>query len=190
MSETPKAEPVAKKASSKDSPVDVEPHHASADPEAARQYTDIALTGLFNAHAVLIASERQAIWTRYTAMMMGNAIVIGFLSQQIERAGRAAVGCVLGIVLCACWFAMLRHGYELFSVQISAAMRFSWQDAAPNPVTELWDKIYDPTARQERRVPSGGIWVARDWIRIGAYGVILIFLISYVSLGALTFMEM
>jgi len=39
------------------------------------QYSDIALTALFNAHVNIINSERAAIWQRQTAMTLANSVV-------------------------------------------------------------------------------------------------------------------
>ena len=44
-------------------------------PQVTEQYSDISLTGLFNAHTAIINSERQAIWQRYNVLLLANAVI-------------------------------------------------------------------------------------------------------------------
>lgn len=81
------------------------------------QYSDIALTGLFSAHVSLISSERQAIWQRFTAMLIANSLIFSFLTQTRRTGdGRSleaidvTVAVVFGLLLCVAWWGMTVSG--------------------------------------------------------------------------------
>lgn len=103
--------------------------------QITEQHADIALTGLFNAHANQISSERNAIWQRYTAMLIGNSIVLAFMGGPTPSRYRAVVAAFFGIVLCVLWLGMTMSGWRVFRMRVQLALQFTWVnlDARINP---------------------------------------------------------
>ncbi|TSC77767.1 MAG: hypothetical protein G01um101429_970 [Parcubacteria group bacterium Gr01-1014_29] len=103
--------------------------------QVTEQHADIALTGLFNVHANQISSERQAIWQRYTAMLIGNSIVLAFMGGVTSSRYRAVVGALFGIVLCLFWYGMTKSGWRVFRMRVQLALTFAWTnlDSRVNP---------------------------------------------------------
>lgn len=92
------------------------------------QYTDIALTGLLGIHSGQINSARQAVWQRYTAMLIANSIIIGFMGgggQLLEKFDRA-VAAFGGIALCCSWLALLIVDNQGLARRIVRANEFRW----------------------------------------------------------------
>jgi hypothetical protein len=120
--------------------------HGTA-PAVTHQSSDIALTGLFNAHMALINSERQAIWQRFTAMLIGNSIILNFLAAG-PSPGRpwyeVIIGAWFGIVLCVCWWRLSKAGWKYIGTLQATANRLQWDKNAPwlNPFHQLfeWEK--------------------------------------------------
>lgn len=104
-------------------------------PQATEQYSDIALTGLFNAHANQISSERQAIWQRYNVMLIGNVVIFGFLGGGGRTKSEVLVGATFGILLCATWWVITVSGWHLLTMRIERALQFQWPglDERANP---------------------------------------------------------
>lgn len=94
--------------------------------QVTEQYADIALSGLFNAHAVQIASERNVIWQRYTAMLIGNSLVFAFTGGAAPSLFRPIAGSLAGIALCAIWYGMTKSGWTVFRMRVDRALEFSW----------------------------------------------------------------
>lgn len=104
-------------------------------PQATEQYSDIALTGLFNAHMAQVNSERQAIWQRYNVMLIANAVIFGFLSGGTRTIVEVVFGATFGMFLCSAWWVISASGWKFFSMEMDAALRFFWSqlDRAANP---------------------------------------------------------
>jgi hypothetical protein len=110
--------------------------HPKGDPNEAH-HTDIAMAGLFNAHVATINSERLAIWQRYNAMLLANAIVFGFLARQGSlKTLEVLFGTLFGVVLCVCWLVLTVSAWNLFNLWYTNARRFSWPklDEGANPL--------------------------------------------------------
>ncbi len=103
--------------------------------QVTEQHADIALTGLFNAHAGQISSERQTIWQRYTTMFIGNSIVMSVASGTGRSLFQTIAGALLGLILCALWFGMTVSGWRVFRMRVDRALGFSWTgfDPRANP---------------------------------------------------------
>ena len=99
--------------------------------QVTEQYADIALSGLFNAHANQINSERQAIWQRYTAMLVANSLVFAFMGGVAPSLYRPIAGSIAGIVLCAIWYGMTKSGWTVFRMRVDRALEFSWPTLGP-----------------------------------------------------------
>ncbi|MEK7098914.1 MAG: hypothetical protein AAB916_00150 [Patescibacteria group bacterium] len=100
--------------------------------QATEQYADIALTGLFNAHTAIINSERQAIWQRYNVMLIGNAIVLGFIAGGTRTKEEILAGAFFGFVLCTAWLAITASGWGLLAMRIERALQFQWPGFDPS----------------------------------------------------------
>jgi hypothetical protein len=129
---------------------------------ASQQYSDISMTGLFNAHVALLNSERQTIWQRYSAMLIANSFILGFLDRQ-----RPVFAALVGILLCAAWAIMTWSGYRLFLLEMAEMRRFVWPGlpSGANPIA-----------------PSLAYRDAGDWIYRMAWFVIALFGIAYAKL--------
>ena len=95
-------------------------------PQVTEQHADIALTGLFNAHTAIINSERQAIWQRYNVMLLGNAIIFGFLAGGTRTASEMIFGIIFGIALCIAWWVITESGWRLLGTRTARALQFQW----------------------------------------------------------------
>lgn len=93
----------------------------TGNPKAAN-YSDIALTNLFSAHLSAINSERQAIWSRYQAMLLANAIIA------VVTSGGRVLWWTVGLALCVLWFWMTVSGYRIYRDYIQTAGQFSWPE--------------------------------------------------------------
>lgn len=129
---------------------------------ASQQYSDICMTGLFSAHVALLNSERQTIWQRYSAMLIANSFILGFLDRQ-----RPVFAALVGILLCAAWAIMTWSGYRLFLLEMAEMRRFVWPGlpSGANPIA-----------------PSLAYRDAGDWIYRMAWFVIALFGIAYAKL--------
>lgn len=129
-------------------------------PAPTKQYSDIALTGLFNAHLSVLNSERHVIWLRYQSMLLANSIILGFVAQ--GQRGRV-VGSIIGLLLCFAWLVISVSGWRLTFRLNDAASGFAWQSlgASANPLE---------TYREYR---------LHDWIFWGAIGVIVLFMVAH-----------
>jgi hypothetical protein len=128
----------------------------------SEQYSDISMTGLFSAHVALLNSERQTIWQRYSALLIANSFILGFLDRQ-----RPAFAAVVGLLLCAAWAIMTWSGFRLFLSEMSAMRKFVWTGLPSGA---------NPIAASFAYRDSG------DWIYRMAWCVIALFGVAYVKL--------
>lgn len=140
------------------------------------QYSDIAFTSLFNAHVAIINSERQAIWQRYSAMIIANSIVLALASlAQLPSEQKVLFTLILGLPLCSIWYFMTVSGYRLFLMEVRRAQEFIW--------VGLGEKInpFTVALEYERGKPGGFIFRASlfviAWFVLGYlyYPVMLFF---------------
>src|SRR5262245_35324605 len=84
-----------------------------------QEYTNVTIVSLLNAHIATINSERQALWLRFTAMLMTNAFLYGY-SQQLQAPTtlQAAFAAGFGWALCMAWLVLTISGFRLFSLQL------------------------------------------------------------------------
>jgi hypothetical protein len=99
-------------------------------------YSDIALTGLFNAHIATINSQRQVIWQRYNIMLLANAAILAFFARGQPNPYEAVAAGLLGFVLCFLWRVMHGSAWNLFNMLVDEAHGFSWSgnDKQINPL--------------------------------------------------------
>jgi uncharacterized membrane protein YfcA len=105
-------------------------------------FNDAALTiGLFGAYINNLCSVRNAVWTRYTAFLIGNSVFVAFVGGVAEvTSPERAIGAFFGVILCVIWFWMLLCDRSLFDLLLSEASSFSWpalRDKKINPVSVL-----------------------------------------------------
>jgi hypothetical protein len=94
--------------------------------DAHQAYFNTTIASLLNAHIVTISSERQALWLRYTAMLLANALLYGFF-MQLQAPTTLQVGFAAGFgwALCIAWLALTVSGFRSFMVQLDAASAFA-----------------------------------------------------------------
>jgi hypothetical protein len=147
--------------------------------EAHQAYFNMTIASLLNAHIVTISSERQTLWLCYTAMVLANALMYGFL-MQLQAPTTLQVGFTAGFgwALCMAWLALTIHGFRSFILQLDAASAFAKPQLEAihqfaNPVNSY--SYSDPIliGIQWRR-PRRGPWQLRTMVF-----VIVLFMLAY-----------
>jgi uncharacterized membrane protein YczE len=83
-------------------------------PAGQSQSVDLVSTSLLAAHIALITAERQALWQRYTALLLANAILLGFFTQlQAPTKLQVYFASGFGVVLCLAWLVSTISGMRL-----------------------------------------------------------------------------
>lgn len=139
--------------------------------QVTEQHADIALTGLFNVHAGQINSERQTIWQRYTAMFIGNSIVMSVASGTGRPLFQIIAGALLGLMLCVLWFSMTVSGWKVFRMRVDRALGFAWTGLDPNA------NPFSVTIEYEAGRFGGWLYQFALWVIVlfsMFYGVILV----------------
>lgn len=90
------------------------------------RHTDIAKTGLFNACVSVVNSERQTIWQRYNAMLVGNAVVLAFQRGSPAHSFENLIGSGMGFLLCVFWWMLTIDGWRFYDLYCKQAAKFSW----------------------------------------------------------------
>jgi hypothetical protein len=151
------------------------------DQQAYTNMTIASLTiaSLLNAHIATINSERQALWLRFTAMLLANALLYGFsLQLQAPTTLHACFVAGFGWALCMAWLVLTISSFRLFSLQIDAASRFARPqlegiDEYANPVNVVWHTSPMIIGIQ-RRVARRPHWQFRAMVF-----VIVLFMLAY-----------
>ena len=149
--------------------------------EKDRVYSDIALTGLFNAHIVLFTQEVQWFWRHYQIMLLANSFIFGFfLNLKNPTLFQAFFGLVFGLVFCWLWWKMTYTASVYQDIWQEAAQRFNWPEfktggRPSNPISYAMERRKEVV--KEKR------WCIKDHrIRTMSRSVILMFAVSYVCL--------
>jgi hypothetical protein len=130
-------------------------------------YSDTAIANLFNAHVNSLNAEKQIIWHRFQAMLLGNSIIISFATKEAAEPIITLCTGIFGIFLCALWLWLNSIGWDLASKRSDAIRSFEWK-GYENPQSLQLHK--DVTA-------SG----SRDKFRMCAQCVVLLFAASHTS---------
>jgi hypothetical protein len=139
----------------------------------------LTVASLLNAHIATINSERQALWLRFTAMLLANALLYGFsLQLQAPTTLQAAFVAGFGWALCLAWLVLTVSSFRLFSLQIDAASQFAQPqlegiDEYANPVNLLWH-LNPMIIGIHRRVARRPRWQLRAMVF-----VIVLFMLAY-----------
>ena len=96
------------------------------------QYSDIAMTNLVGLHVHQVNSERQAIWQRYSAMLIANSIFFGVLMNRSLGKTETVVVTLIGVVLCYFWWKVTKAGWNIFDKRWKAALDFYWENLPEN----------------------------------------------------------
>jgi hypothetical protein len=147
--------------------------------EAHQVYYNMMIASLLNAHIVTISSERQALWLRYTAMLLANALLYGFFLQlQAPTTLQVGFAAGFGWALCMGWLALTVSGFRSFILQLDAASAFAEPQLESihefaNPMNSY--RTSDPILigvqwREPRRAP----WQLRTMVF-----VIVLFMLAY-----------
>ena len=91
------------------------------------QPIDLVITSLLNAHIAVTNAERQALWQHYLAMLLANAILLGFFTQ-IQTPTRLQVYFTSGFggVLCMAWLVATVSGFRQFLRRLEVSRNFLW----------------------------------------------------------------
>lgn len=139
------------------------------------QYTDISLTNLIGLHVNQVNSERQAIWQRYTAMLVANSILFIFSRNGNRDAIDVFFGILVGIVLCIFWIWITLIGWEIFDMRWRSSMKFEWE--------KLSEKAHPFNVSIQYHEKFKG-----DIIKKISVWVICIFIAGYVYVGIRAFL--
>jgi hypothetical protein len=147
--------------------------------EAHQAYINMTVASLLNAHIATINSERQALWLRYTLILLANALLYGSFIQ-LEAPTTLQVGFAVGFgwALCAAWLVFTVSGFRLFILQLDAASAFAKPQLEAihefaNPVN--LHRYSDPLLIGiQFRGPRRGRWQFRTMV-----SVIIFFMLAY-----------
>jgi hypothetical protein len=136
-------------------------------------HADMVIASLLNAHISTINSEQQAIWQRYTAMLLANTVVFGVFTQvQAPTTPQVYFVSGFGVALCVAWLVSTISGFRWFSRRLEASKRFAW------PALTAIEAYANP-------VNIGTDWAqGRRWIARMAVFVIGLFILAYAFLLA------
>lgn len=86
---------------------------------------DTGIASLFNTHIAMIHLEQQALWQRYTAMLVAEAILVGsFGWVQAPTTFQVYFASGFGFVLCMAWLGTTVSGYKLYVTRLDVASHF------------------------------------------------------------------
>jgi hypothetical protein len=143
------------------------------------QFSDISMTGLFNAHIATINSERQAIWQRYNIMVFANSIIFSLSVSGITEYGTETItGAAVGLVLCVIWWSTFKSGLQLYELWNENAAKFAWQGLDENVNPHVISRKWRENLRGFQRTAGGPVY-------FGGVLTILIFALGYVGLLAM-----
>lgn len=144
-------------------------------------HTDIAQIGLYNATLSIVNSERNAVWQRYSAMLIANSIVFGFIAKQnADQAAFTIPGTIFGIILCYFWWLLTEDGWKYFNIYSKIAMRFTWPDIGENlNSNEVMIKEFK-RVKSEGRFKFINKFNEGDRIKTLAFAVIVLFVCFYI----------
>jgi hypothetical protein len=136
---------------------------------------DIAIISLLDEHISIINSERQALWQVYAAMLVANAITLGFFSrEQGSTTLQVYFASGFGFALCIAWLVLTISGFAMFFIRLDASRHFSWSQLAAlgEDANPLNNDIYWAQRPRDR------------WMFRMAVFVIVLFMLAYAFLLA------
>lgn len=136
-------------------------------PGRKARYTDISLTNLFMASVNMINVEKQLIWNRYTAFLVGNTIVFNLLSKDISDRFIKVGACIFGVILCLMWYLITYIGWLNLTSRINRTRAF------------IWNKYINPL--EFGTTPGISSGKRSDIIRNIAFCVIVLFAFVYLA---------
>jgi hypothetical protein len=87
---------------------------------------DIGIASLFHAQIAMLHVEQQALWQRYTAMLVAEAILVGsFGWVQAPTALQVYFAAGLGLALCLAWWVTTVSGYKLYVTRLDVTSHFA-----------------------------------------------------------------
>ena len=87
---------------------------------------DIGIASLFNTQIAMIHLEQQALWQRYTAILVAEAILVGsFGWVQAPTALQVYFASGFGWALCMAWLATTISGYKQCVTRLDVASHFA-----------------------------------------------------------------
>ncbi|MFV1950857.1 MAG: hypothetical protein ACC630_02695 [Nitrospinota bacterium] len=117
--------------------------------------------------------EAQLVWNRYNAMVVTNAVLIGFLAQLVisenETKMIGILGCVFGLIIALIWWRITGVGWSLAHAYLNAIPNDNNSDPTLEKVYENWTRKFLFHHYQDP------IW----W---SAHGVIAMFYVAYLCL--------
>jgi hypothetical protein len=131
------------------------------------------LWSLLREHAAWLNVEKQIMWRRFAASVTAVSIYLtGSILARKElgsSAGRQLS--VLGVVLCVVWLFQTNYGWTLQNRRLTIISQI--QEAIPEALAARWSLAFIPGRPKGQR---------RDWVRIQATVVVVVFLIAFVVL--------
>jgi len=87
---------------------------------------DAGIASLFNTQIAMLHVEQQALWQRYTGMLVAEAILVGsFGWVQAPTALQVYFAAGLGLALCLAWLVTTVSGCKLYVTRLDMASHFA-----------------------------------------------------------------
>jgi hypothetical protein len=145
----------------------MEPQPVTGD--ARHPVVDNGLASLYNTQIIMLHSAHQALWQRYTAMLVAEAILVGsFGWVQTLTAFQVYFASGFGVVLCLAWLVTTVSGYKLYMRRLDATTHFAWIY-----LTRFGEHV-NPIAEPQTRSRRQSRWIVRM-----ALGVIGLFMLGH-----------
>jgi hypothetical protein len=128
---------------------------------------DIGIASLFNTQIVMIHLEQQALWQRYTAMLVAEAILVGsFGWVQAPTALQVYFASGFGLALCVAWLVITVSGYKLGVMRLDVASHFALVYLA------RFGEHVNPIAGSQWRYRRKNGWIL--WIALCVIGLFML----------------
>ena len=128
---------------------------------------DIGIASLFNTQIAMLHVEQQALWQRYTAMLVAEAILVGsFGWVQAPTALQVYFASGLGLALCLVWLITTVSGYKLCVMRLDVASHFALVYLA------RFDEHTNPIAGSQWRYRRKNGWIL--WMALWVIGLFMV----------------
>ena len=128
---------------------------------------DIGIASLFNTQIAMLHVEQQALWQRYTAMLVAEAILVGsFGWVQAPTAFQVYFASGFGLALCMAWLVTTVSGYKLCMMRQDVASHFALVYLA------RFDEHTNPIAGSQWRYRRKNGWIL--WMALCVIGLFML----------------
>jgi hypothetical protein len=128
---------------------------------------DLGIASLFNTQIAMLHVEQQALWQRYTAMLVTEAILVGsFGWVQAPTASQVYFASGFGWALCMAWLVTTINGYRLCVTRLDVVNHFAWVYLA------RFGEHVNPIAGGQGRYQRRNGWIV--WMALCVIGLFML----------------